>query len=65
MEDRWISTASLRSTVEVAEVVQGVDLDPTTPRYSSRDGADTSGDPAGGTLGKDCGDARPFIAGIS
>ena len=28
----WISIASLVSTVEVAEVEQGVDLDPTTPR---------------------------------
>ena len=50
---RWISTASLGSTVEVAEVEQGVGLDPTTPRYFSGDGADTSEDPAGGTLGRD------------
>ena len=40
-------------TVEVAEVEQGVDLDPTTPRYFSRDGADTSEDLASKTLGRD------------
>ena len=39
--------------MEVAEVEQGVGLDPTTPRYFSGDGADTSEDPAGGTLGRD------------
>ena len=50
---QWISTASLEATLEVAEVVQGVDFHPTTPRYFSRDGADTSKDPAGGTLGTD------------
>ena len=38
---------------------------PTTPGYFSRDGANTSGDPAGRTLGKDCGDASPFIVGMS
>ena len=32
---------------------------------SSRDGADTLGDLAPETLGKDCGDASPFIARIS
>ena len=50
---RWISTASLGSTVEVAEVEQGVDLDPITPRYFSGDGANTSEDLASGTLGRD------------
>ena len=32
---------------------QGVGLDATTPRYLSRDGADTSEDPAGGAQGRD------------
>ena len=32
---------------------QGVDLDPTTPRCFSRDGAGTSEDLASGTLGRD------------
>ena len=32
---------------------QGVGLDPTTPRYFSGDGPDTSEDPAGGALGRD------------
>ena len=49
----WISTTSLGSTVEVAEVEQGVGLDPTTLRYFSGDGADTSEDPASRTLGRD------------
>ena len=49
----WVSTASLGSIVEVAEVEQGVDLDPTTPRYFSGGDADTSEDLAGGTLGRD------------
>ena len=50
---RWISAISLEATLEVAEVVQGVDFCPTTRRYFSRDGVDTSEDPAGGTLGTD------------
>ena len=49
----WISTASLGSTMEVAEVEKGVNLDPTTLRYFSGDGADTSEDLASGTLGRD------------
>ena len=43
---RWTSVASLEAIVEVVEVVQRVAFCPT-----SRDGADTSEDPAGGTLG--------------
>ena len=50
---RWISTASLGATLEVGEVVQGVDFCLTTLRYFSRGDADTSEDPAGGTLGTD------------
>ena len=49
----WISVASLEATLEVVEVVQGVDFCPTTLRYFSGDGVDTSEDPAGGTLGTD------------
>ena len=48
-----ISTASLGSIVEVAEVEQGVDFDPTTLRDFSGSIADTSEDPVDGTLGKD------------
>ena len=50
---RLISTASLGSTMEVAEVEHGVDLDPTTLRYFSGGGTNNSEDPAGGTLGRD------------
>ena len=49
----WISTTRLGATLEVAEVVQGVDFSLTTLRYFSRGDADTSEDPAGGTLGID------------
>ena len=50
---RWISAASFGATLEVVEVVQGVDFSLTTLRYFSRDGADTSKDPTGGTLETD------------
>ena len=45
----------------MAEAEQGVDLDPTTPRYFSEDNADTSKDPTSGALGETRG-ASPFIA---
>ena len=50
---RWISAASLEATLEVVEVVEGVDFCLNTLRYFSRGGANTSVDPAGGTLGTD------------